>query len=127
MFEKLKVGGSYSRQDLADLWSYKGVQALARGVVTPAGTKNIILFVTKEKQASFEQYENRLEGKLLHWEGPNDHFAESRMLNASDTGDQIHVFYRGRHHSDFEYKGPAKVLDCEQRTTGPSRFTLELS
>lgn len=126
MFEKLRVGHCYSRPELAELWGYAGYQAIARGVVTRADTRNIILFVTQEKQKSAEQYQDRLSGDVLYWEGPNDHFAETRMLRAEQTGDRIHVFYRPRHHSDFEYMGRAKVIECDRRASSPSRFKLRL-
>lgn len=125
MFDNLKVGQCYSRPELADLWDYKGYQAIARGVVTPAGTRNIIIFVTQEKQKSAQQYQDRLSGDVLYWEGPTDHFAEARMLR-DEAGDRIHVFYRAKHHSDFEYMGRAKVLDCDRRASSPSRFKLKL-
>ena len=53
---------------------YTGYQALARGVVTSRGDNRIILFVTEDKQAFQEQYEDRLSGDTLQWEGPTDHF-----------------------------------------------------
>ena len=126
MFQKLTVGAHYSRPKLADLWGYAGYQAQARGVVTPVGTPYIIIFVTQDKQSSAEQYNDRLVGNMLIWEGPNDHFAEGRMLRADQTGDQIHVFYRAVHHSDFVYKGRAKVGACQKSVHSPSRFQLEL-
>jgi hypothetical protein len=101
MFDKIVVGRRYSRPQLASQWGYKGYQALARGVVTPSRSRNIIIFVTEEKQQSSEQYDDRLSGDLLQWEGPKDHFGESRMLNATQTGDHIHVFYRAKHHFRF--------------------------
>jgi putative restriction endonuclease len=78
-------------------------------VVTPRADNKIILFVTEEKQASLEQYSDRLVAPILHWEGPNDHFAEQRMVNAADSGDEIHLFYRRRHHSEFTYFGRISV------------------
>lgn len=64
--EKLKIGQEYERPSLADIWGYKGFQAISRGVVTPSGTKYIILFVTKQKQEALTQYNDYLDGELLH-------------------------------------------------------------
>lgn len=64
--EKLKIGQEYERPYLADIWGYKGFQAISRGVVTPSGTKYIILFVTKQKQEALTQYNDYLDGELLH-------------------------------------------------------------
>src|SRR4051812_33679155 len=93
-FDQVTVGQAYSRPDLARLWGYSGYQALARGVVTPSDDNKIILFVTGEKQASATQYQDRVEGNQLFWEGPNDHFAEDRIINCQHNGDEIHLFYR---------------------------------
>jgi putative restriction endonuclease len=125
-FDKLTLGATYSRPFLSRLWGYKGYQAIARGVVTPHGHKAILLFVTREKQSAAEPYDDRLESTRLHWEGPTDHFAEQRMLQADSQGDEIHLFHRDRHHSDFAYLGRLRLVDTDLRTQRPSRFTFEL-
>lgn len=121
-FEKIAIGATYSRQTLADLWGYASFHAIARGVVTPRGDNKIILFVTEEKQSSAEQYVDRLSGNILEWEGPTDHFAEDRVLNADRVGEEIHLFHRERHHSDFIYCGRLKVLSYILNTDRPSHF-----
>jgi hypothetical protein len=118
-FSELQTGKSYSRPTLAALWSYSSFQALSRGVVTPKGDNKIILFVTEEKQQSAEQYTDRLNGHLLQWEGRSDHFAEDRM-------EEIHVFYRARHHLDFIYLGQVEVLKHVPRNGKPSEFELRV-
>ncbi len=126
-FSNIRRGSTYSRVRLADLWGYASYHAIARGVVTPQQTNLIILFVTEEKEESAEQYTDRLEGDTLYWEGPNDHFAEQRMIKASATGDEVHVFYRHRHHEDFSYLGTADVQKFETHSTKPSQFVLKLN
>lgn len=125
-FSSIRNGSDYSRQYLAQLWNYSSFNAIARGVVTPRGDNKIVLFVTKNKQESAEQYRNDLIGSKLSWEGPTDHFAEQRMMNAGPGGDQIHVFYRERHHMDFTYLGEARVSNSTLRTDAPSSFTFDL-
>ena len=109
-FAKITKDSGYSRQTLAKLWGYTSFHAIARGVVTPRNDNKIILFVTEEKQSSAEQYSDRLSDNTLEWEGPTDHFAEDRMLNAEANGEEIHLFHRKRHHSDFTYCGRLKVM-----------------
>jgi putative restriction endonuclease len=121
-FRSIKVGAKYSRPQLADIWGYKGYQALARGVVTPRNQSVIILFVTENKQAFQEQYRDKLLDQVLEWEGPTDHFAEERMVQASVSGDEIHIFHREIHHSDFTYLGRATVADVEVHSHCPSIF-----
>jgi hypothetical protein len=48
------------------------------------------------------------------------------MLSTGQTGEEIHVFYRARHHSDFEYLGRARVLRSEIRNQAPSAFVFDL-
>jgi hypothetical protein len=123
-FEKLIPGGTYSRPQLAEMWGYSGYQALARGVVTPRDDNKIILFVTFDKPEYIEQYKDQLIGGTLSWEGPTDHFAEDRMIRAQRAGDQIHVFWRDRHHSDFVYEGQFAVVDYTLNANKPSKFML---
>jgi putative restriction endonuclease len=125
-FSQIQVGQSYSRQQLAELWNYKAYQAIARGVVTPAKHSAIILFVTREKQSSAEQYEDRLDGNRLYWEGPTDHFAEERIISSERSADDVHLFYRDRHHSDFGYRGRLTLLEVTPRAARPSSFVFEL-
>ena len=126
MLPGIEKGQSYSRRQLAKHLGYAGYQALARGVVTPRGSKAIILFVTELKQPSAEPYQDKFDGRLLHWEGPNDHFAEDRILAATASGDEVHVFFRKRHHRDFIYSGTAKVVEYRRRVKQPSQFIFEV-
>ena len=125
-FSNIHVGESYSRPSLASLWGYASYEAISRGVVTPKEDNKIVLFVTEQKQESAEPYVDRLNGKVLQWEGPNDHFAEGRMLAAAVSGEEIHLFHRDRHHSDFVYIGMLKSISQSVRKGSPSKFTFEV-
>jgi len=125
-FAKITKGATYSRQTLAELWGYTSFHAIARGVVTPRNDNKIVLFVTEEKQSSAEQYADRLSGNTLEWEGPTDHFAEDRMLNSATNGEEIHLFHRDRHHTDFTYSGRLKVLSHTPHRNRPSHFKFAL-
>lgn len=72
-----------------------GFQPLARGVVTPRDDHHIILFVTADKHDCMEPYADPLLGSALEWDGPTDRFAERRMVDASQTDDEIHLFFAG--------------------------------
>jgi hypothetical protein len=126
-FEKLTIGNTYSRNYLAKIWRYLGYQALACGVVTLKNDNKIILFVTYDKPEYIEPYKDELKGKELVWEGPTDHFAEVRMMNANKTGDQIPVFYRERHHSGFVYEGEFLVNSYVLNSDKLSKFILKHS
>ena len=81
--------------------------------------------MTFDKPEYIEQYKDEFKGGVLQWEGPTDHFAEGRMLDSKRTGDEIHVFYRERHHSDFLYEGKFIVDTHTLNVNKPSKFTLK--
>lgn len=123
-FEKIRIGGFYSRPDLAHLWGYSGYQALARGVVTPRDDNKIILFVTIKKAQNQEQYKDQLLGDTLYWEGPTDHFAESRIIGSNENGDQIYLFLRKDHLGNFKYEGAFKLEEYQLFSNSPSKFVF---
>lgn len=125
-FSRINQGATYSRHELAALWGYSSYHAIARGVVTPRHDNKIVLFVTEEKQASAEQYADRLEKDILNWEGPTDHFAEDRMLKVVSSGDELHLFHRQRHRSDFTYCGRLAVVSYVRHAIRPSRFVFKV-
>lgn len=125
-FDDLRIGEEYERPQLAKHWGYVSHYAISRGVITPNGTRYIILFVTKEKQEFLTQYRDRIEGDRLHWEGEEKHGSDDRIIHAGENGDEIHLFYRERHHSPFVYLGPITLLNHEQRTDAPSSFIFRV-
>ncbi len=124
-FDNIQKGKEYSRNDLVKLWGYTGRFPLDRGVVTPANENLIILFVTKEKHKSAEQYKDDLKGDTLDWEGPTDHGSEDRMVNSNNTEDQIHLFYRDRWDMNFTYEGQFVVERYQLNADRPSKFVMK--
>ena len=125
-FDDLRIGEEYERPQLAEHWGYVSHHAISRGVITPKGTRYIILFVTKEKQEFLTQYQDSIEGDILHWEGEEKHGSDDRIIHSRENGDEIHLFYRERHHSPFVYLGPITLLNYEQRTDAPSSFIFRV-
>jgi putative restriction endonuclease len=122
VFDSIEIGHEYTRTQLAELWGYVSYQAISRGLVTPRGDNKIILFITRERRSTDPAYENRLSNGLLEMDGPDDHFAEQRMLDADTNGDEVHLFYRDLHRSPFTYLGLLDLLDSTLRSDRPSRF-----
>ncbi len=125
-FDKLQVGCEYDRNFLAEIWGYKDYHAIGRGVVTPANSRLIVLFVTEEKQPSAQQYKDRVEGSLLFWEGEDKHGSDQRIIEAGQNGDEIHLFYRKLHHAAFVYYGKLKLRDCREKAGAPSKFIFQI-
>jgi hypothetical protein len=123
-FNNLQIGKQYDRPYLAQVWGYEDFHAIAKGAVTPRATPYIILFITREKQEFQTQYEDHLENGVLEIEGETNHTADDRMINAAKKGDQIHLFYRDRHHMSFTYYGQIYLVRYEKHTDSPSRFTF---
>ena len=111
--EVLVLNKSYTRPELARLWGLGGIQGINRGVYTPAKQRVIFLFVTRIKQSCLTQYNDYLEEDLLFWEGENGHGSDERIAAASSKGEEIHLFYRERHHSAFIYHG--KVIEVTEK------------
>jgi|ERR1044071_1028491 hypothetical protein len=122
----IKPGSEWERKELAKLWGYRSFHALGRGVFTPRGGSQIILFVTDEKQESATQYQDRLDGKELRWEGEEGHRSDQRIIGAAKNGDVIHIFYRKRHHQPFTYLGTGQVKKAVEFTDKPSGFVFSI-
>lgn len=126
LLQQLQVGQSYERNQIATLLGYENFRAIAKGVVTPANSKLIILFVTKEKQQSLTQYNDYIDGSFLFWEGEERHGSDIRIKRAADNSDQIVLFYRNRHHATFIFMGEIFLLEEVMHTTKPSEFIFSL-
>jgi putative restriction endonuclease len=122
----LELGRLYTRPYLAKLWGYRGYQAIARGVITPRGGRHIILFVTRQKQETFTQFQDFISGDYLHWEGESAHGSDDRVARAHEKGEEIHLFYRDIHHTPFRFYGPLQIVRFTRRTTAPSEFVFRL-
>jgi putative restriction endonuclease len=123
-FERLVLGKKYGRLGLAALWGYAKYNAIARGVVTPAGDNKIVLFVTAEKLENMTQYKDYFVGDRLYWDGETNHANDKRVINAAGAGDEIHLFYRERPRSDFTYFGTITLIEHTLNRDTPSRFVF---
>jgi putative restriction endonuclease len=124
-FDILRVGCEYDRPFLAKKWGYKGWSAIGRGVVTPAGENVIVLFITREKQQALPQYQDTFDGNTLRMEGEDQHGSDDRLVNAATNRDDVHLFYREKHHSSFVYHGKMLLESYELSAHQPSRFIFQ--
>ena len=126
-FSRIQIGKKYERPWLATEWGYRSYRAFAKGVFCPRGTKQIILFVTRIKRESLEQYNDYISGEYLFWEGEKGHGHDNRIANASMSGDSIHLFYREIHHSPFEYRGLVSLVKTATIPQRPMQFVFRLA
>ena len=122
----LTIGTRYSRDDLVRLWGLKGRQAISRGVVTPAGASQIILFVTQHKAADMTEYYDQLVGETLTWEGDGIESHTRRLADqVKNPSDEIHLLFRDTRPEDFIYCGELTMVSAD--LTHPNgRFELRL-
>lgn len=125
--DTLIISQAYTRPELAQLWGLGGIQGINRGVYTPANQRVIFIFVTRIKQKCLTQYNDYLDGDLLFWEGENGHGTDERIAAASSKGEEIHLFYRERHHSDFIYHGKVILAHWSKRSDAPSEFVFKVA
>jgi len=125
-FSEIQIGKKYDRPWLATEWGFRGYEAISRGVFCPRGGGQIILFVTRIKQESLEQYNDYISGEYLFWEGEKGHGSDQRITNSTQSGEEIHLFYREIHHSPFEYKGLVSVAGGGVVPGRPAKFIFHL-
>lgn len=126
-FDELVVGRQYDRPQLAAKWGYASYNAIAKGIVTPRNSRYIILFITKEKQEFLTQYQDDFSDGVLEMEGETNHAADNRIVNAEQNRDEIHLFYRERHHSPFVYYGQVYLTGYTLNSNRPSHFRFVVS
>lgn len=121
-FERISKGSQYTRSELAGLWGMGGYEAISRGIFTPAGGGQIILFITKEKRPGETPYKNLILKGILHIDGENSHASDERIVNAEADAEDIHVFYREKHNMRFTYMGCAHLIEHKLCSDKPSEF-----
>jgi putative restriction endonuclease len=125
-FSNIEIGKKYERPWLANEWGFRGYEAISRGVFCPRGGGQIILFVTRIKQESLEQYNDYISGDYLFWEGEKGHGNDQRIANSPQSGEEVHLFYREIHHSPFEYKGLVSIVGSGFVPDRPTKFVFHL-
>lgn len=126
-FSLLVVGNRYSRDDLAGTWGLKGRQALSRGIVTPADSNHIVLFVTQDKPGGMTPYSDRLSGTSLEWESDGVASNIRRIAGQlADPKDEIHLFFRDSSGEPFIYCGEL-ALESADLSLPNGRFRFRLS
>lgn len=129
-FSAMRIGDAYSRKELATAWGYKSQDALRRGVITPAGSRTIVLFVTLDKTAEMTNYRDRLVGDTIEWEADNQlHTLKRITSNIFEPQDEIHLLLRQKKPGRFTYLGrlkPLSVVRIQANGRENGRFLMRL-
>lgn len=91
--QDLISGRIYTRVELQRLFSIRDA-TLKNGVFQVKDRHEIWLFVTASKQADRVQYEDRLEGDTLYWQGQSSGRTDERIICHAHEGNDLLLFYR---------------------------------
>lgn len=121
----LTQGEVYTREDLASLFHITDA-TLNTGIFQPKGTNWIWIFVTERKTPDRTQYEDRLAGDLLYWQGQTEGRKDALIIEHAKRKLQLLVFYRHRKYeypgAGFRYEGPFDYVD--HKGSRPTNFVL---
>lgn len=126
--DKLNLFGLYDQIELAELWGYKSYHAIRRGILTPAKTNKIILFITHEKVSYATPYDDKLEDNIINIDGEEKHGNDKRLIDnfKGKKHDDIYLFYRNKYHEKYVYYGLVKLINFELNKIEASRFSFQL-
>ena len=122
---RMTVGHVYTRKQLADEFGITDA-TLNTGVFQPKGSSSVWLFVTEKKSPDRTQYEDRLEGDILHWQGQTEGRTDDLIIEHQTRGLELLLFYRREKYehpeAGFRYEGRFRYLD--HHGTRPTSFVL---
>lgn len=122
---QLTEGQTYTRSDLRQLFHLTDA-TLNTGVFRPAGHDSIWLFVKEQKTSDRTQYNDRLDGDVLNWEGQMEGRKDMLIIEHIISGLELLLFYRMRKlqypGGGFQYEGRFRYVSHEG--AHPTRFTL---
>ncbi len=122
---QLTLGATYSREQLRELFGITDA-TLNTGIFRPAGHDSVWLFITDHKTADRTQYEDRLDGDDLFFEGQTKGRTDQLITDHRERGIELLLFHRS--HKDerpdysFTYKGPFEYVDAQSGP--PTKFHL---
>ncbi|MCO8162974.1 HNH endonuclease [Pseudomonas sp. 21LCFQ010] len=123
--QQLDVGKVYTRADLKDLFDITAA-SLRNGIFKPTSLNSVWLFVTERKTADRTQYDDLLEGDVLHMDGQSRGLTDKLLVEHVARNLELLVFYRKDRNeypgSGFIYEGQFKYHSHEGST--PTKFVL---
>lgn len=90
---QLDIGTVYTRVELQRLFSIKDA-TIKNGVFHVRDRHEIWLFVTEQKTPDRVQYEDRLIGNELHWQGQTSGRTDALVIRHQQEDNDILVFHR---------------------------------
>jgi hypothetical protein len=123
--EQLVVGNLYSRKDLELMFGIRDA-SLKTGIFRPSGHESVWLFVTEQKSSDRTQYEDRLEGDDLFFDGQTLGRTDALIRDHEQLGLELLLFHRQKKDEfpnyAFRFEGPFRFFDA--RGSRPTKFHL---
>ena len=123
--EQLVVGNLYSRKDLELMFGIRDA-SLKTGIFRPSGHESVWLFVTETKGSDRTQYEDRLDGDTLYFEGQTKGRTDALIRDHERLGLELLLFFRKKkdEHPNyaFRFEGPFRFVDASG--SEPTKFRL---
>jgi hypothetical protein len=123
--QSLEEGRVYTRDDLRALFAITA-SSINNGIFKPAAFDSVWLFVTEQKTADRTQYNDILDGEVLHMEGQMQGGTDHLIKEHVERGLELLLFYRKKKYqhpgAGFTYEG--KFRWQSQKGLGPTKFTL---
>jgi putative restriction endonuclease len=125
MSRQLVVGQPYTRNDLKSLFDVTDA-TIKNGIFHPRATASVWLFVTEKKTSDRTQYQDRLEGDVLHMQGQSAGRTDRFITDHVEQGLELLVFHRRSRHEHpgdgFRYLGPFSYVS--HSGARPTNFVL---
>lgn len=121
----LTVGSIYTRDDLARMFDITDA-TLNTGIFQPKGTRSIWIFVTERKTPDRTQYEDHLDGDVLHWQGQTEGRKDALIIEHVERNFELLVFHRQAKYehagAGFRYEGEFEHVS--HKGSKPTNFVL---
>jgi hypothetical protein len=123
---RLTPGEVYAREDLKEIFEVTDA-TVNNGVFRPKGTNSVWLFVTREKPRDRTQYEDRLEGDTLYWQGQKTGRTDYMIVEHEKRDLELLLFFRARKYEHpgaaFRYEGRFRYVS--HSGSQPANFVLQ--
>lgn len=122
----LENGRVYTRVELQRLFSIRDA-TIKNGVFVVKGRGEIWLFVTEAKQADRVQFDDKLSGDELRWQGQLSGRTDCRIINHRAEGNRLLVFYRRwkSEHSGAGFRLEGEFEYISSKGEKPTNFLLK--
>jgi len=118
-FDEIKVGSTWTRNELAVKWNLQGPMFLYKGCVSSKASLYVILFYTEDNNLG---YNDSFDGVTLIADSDAAHKTDQAKIDAFNGHKEVHLFYRKKSTDRFTYYGKLKVVNYNIHTEKPYRF-----